>query len=221
MRLALRALADAAPSLRVEPEPEPAFGGDVEAEAAAPAGRPGSDSVAQTASPVAAREDDRPPTIVHRETVAPEAPAPPPLMPMPSIVPVTVARVDAPPPVAPAPERSESVVPADVARAPALGTSRDRPGGQAAPPLLRPQVSAQLRPPVGDLIAAPAAPAPPPRRDRPGSVLSGPPVEVTIGRVEIRVAPPAADRSERAQPAPAPPPALSLEEYLRRREASS
>jgi hypothetical protein len=48
-----------------------------------------------------------------------------------------------------------------------------------------------------------------------------PPVEVTIGRIEVRVRPPVVSRPAPAVPALAPEPALSLQEYLRRREASS
>jgi hypothetical protein len=52
-------------------------------------------------------------------------------------------------------------------------------------------------------------------------VAPRPSVEVTIGRVEVRVRPPSAPQREQREAAPARPSALSLEEYLRRRESSS
>jgi hypothetical protein len=45
-------------------------------------------------------------------------------------------------------------------------------------------------------------------------------VEVTVGRIEIRVRPPANSGTAGSHRAASPPPALTLEEYLRRREAS-
>lgn len=83
----------------------------------------------------------------------------------------------------------------------------------------RPEVSA---PPARATAAPPSAvPAPPPVRSVPraaripASPPAAPPIRVSIGRVEVRlVAPP-------APPSPSPPsqpkPAMSLDEYLRRR----
>jgi hypothetical protein len=46
-------------------------------------------------------------------------------------------------------------------------------------------------------------------------------VEVTVGRIEIRVRPPAQGDTSGSRRAVSPEPALTLEEYLRRREPST
>ncbi len=71
---------------------------------------------------------------------------------------------------------------------------------------IRPDVGSPIRPvlqPLPGTADRPVSPAPPPR----------PTIEITIGRVEVRLRPEAA---RPPQPAPRPKPALSLDDYLSR-----
>lgn len=75
----------------------------------------------------------------------------------------------------------------------------------------QPKSAAAIRPVV--------SPAPPfsAHHKREPAVASAPSIQVTIGRVEVRAAPPPA--SSRARPRPNQAPIMSLEEYLRQRAA--
>ena len=101
--------------------------------------------------------------------------------------------------VPPPAEASRDDVPADAA------------AGQPGP---RPAILEPLPLPV---IEPPAAP---PDRQPTQAADSGTSVEVTVGRIEIRVRPPAQSNTAGSRPAVSPPPALTLGDYLRSREAS-
>jgi len=68
------------------------------------------------------------------------------------------------------------------------------------------------------VLLAKAAQSPPPRREPAAAPASPPPVQITIGRVEVRAVHAPAERARSAAPAA---PRLSLDDYLRRRSGGS
>jgi len=78
---------------------------------------------------------------------------------------------------------------------------------RATPPVARPAV-----------LLAKAAQSPLPRREPAAALALQPPVQITIGRVEVRAVHAPAERARSAAPAA---PRLSLDDYLRRRSGGS
>jgi|GEM_PF-5704620 len=220
-RLAQRARAAGGGGLRVHAEIEPQHGliddedEDVGGEPVAAAEPGWTEPVAPTVTPRAsfsAIDSERPETERPRpfEVVTRELR----LMPMPLVV----------PPSADAESFASGVQP--VASSPTAGrvvaTGTPRPV-----PVSRPRVERveRERAVVRDAVLVPA-PLAPERKPvmtsgQESAAQSRPPIEVTVGRIEVRVRPPAPTRPDRDQRSIAPPAALTLEEYLRRREASS
>jgi hypothetical protein len=154
--------------------------------------------------PVAAeKEDGRRPAPEPQER-----PAPPPTQ-RPRVRPRS-SEVTSPPSPQPEPARVEST--------PAGPSATDAPRESVS---LRPPDAPSPRPPLGARTIEPSSlhrPAPPDRSPRdagaPERAAPAPTVHVTIGRVEVRAThAPAAS----ARPRSAPPPVMSLDEYLKRR----
>jgi hypothetical protein len=217
-RLAQRAIGGAAASMRAELDPDEVFGAaeDVEHEAVADAGSGEPPRTAPGVAPVVPGDTAAP---VVSERAAKRAPQPPatPLTPVPSIVPPSIIR-ERVPALADISEPSLPPPPGVRSQPVAARASLHRPGEPAAPPRAAPE---PLRPVPGALHPPLPQPAAPPRREPPAPPPVGPSVEVTIGRVEVRVRPPGAPEPGRREPSPAPLPALSLDDYLRGRESSS
>ena len=209
-RLAERALAVAGSSLSAPSQPE--FGVSEEAD----------EPTAEVRAPV---------EEAHDAPRGAAAPAPVAAAPEPAVAPAITAAV---PSIVPPPREAQSVAsprPAaerEPARPPATVRAREVVRRET---VLRERESAferettreLLRERIRQLAPVPPPPAPIVRRDdaHVAAAPAAPPVEVTIGRVEVRVRPPAAEPS-RTRVLPAEPaPALSLDEYLRRRETPS
>jgi hypothetical protein len=209
IRLAERALAETSRALEATTLPEPApFAGDDEDVTVA--AEPGS------GTPTTARaEDQRPaatPTVGPRGRRGPTGEAGAAghdrlvgarLVPVASVVPATPER--------PSSQAVSDPVEPTAAQGPSPGPVRTRPVPSA--PVLRP--------------AAPAPPPPvtvPPRTSDRTEPPAAPAVDVTVGRIEIHVRPPAPSTAlhgdePAARARPATP--MTLEEYLRRREAAT
>jgi hypothetical protein len=218
-RLAQRALSEATPSLRAEPEPDP---GPWDDEPAIAVVEPEvtTEPVAATGVPPSPHRLPSPLTgdPLPRGPAVRDAPARSEivrLVPIPAIIPPT--------PGTPAPAAA-----ADAGRVPTMdrrtttnpptSTDPERPGVVDRPR----SVSDRGVPPTPVLRPAPPTAAPPaaPIAPRVDPQVS-PAVEVTVGRLEIRVrAPSAGERTAAKQPdrGPAPAPELTLEDYLRSRE---
>jgi hypothetical protein len=205
-RLAERALNGAVSATRAAPEPEH---GQAALEEPGGASESAGTAAAQPLPEAPVGGDDR------ERALAPAPPAP--LAPMPTVIPPVIERrLMEPAAAAPAPPAAaEPRPPAPPVAVPAPPAPAPPRRGASSPPL-RPSAP----PHTGRLVALQPAPPEPPRRSG-GPPTTRPAVEVTIGRVEVRVRPPNAGPPQRRPSAPAPPPALSLDEYLRQREASS
>jgi len=133
--------------------------------------------------------------------------------PMPALIPMPVV-VPPAAPVIPDVRPTPATSPTDTVVAPIPMSS----ARQLIPE--REPITRQPREAVSILRAAAPLPDEPPRRT---SEVSATPstVEVTIDRVEVRVRPPASAQAHPASREPARPTALSLEEYLRLREAGA
>jgi hypothetical protein len=142
---------------------------------------------------------------------------------MPELVPLPRDRA-APPPPAPVPadeprnENAPIAVPPAAAR---LEAPAPEPAAPASPGERSPQPESPPAPPRLELkpILAPAPLVGQPERPReapvPPAVEPAPVVNITIGRIEVRAAPPKTDAL--ARKARSAPPVMSLEEYLKRR----
>jgi hypothetical protein len=216
-RLAQRAIGGAATSMRAELEPDEAFGAaeEVEQEAVTDRGSGDPPGAVPGVAPIVPG-DTTAPVSAERAAEGVPRPAATPLTPVPSIVPPSVIRERAPALAG----LSESTSPPPPARGPQPAGARAprRRLGELVTPA-RPALESS-RPVAGDLHPPRPQPLAPPRREPPAPPAAGPSVEVTIGRVEVRVRPPGAPEAGRREPSPAPQPALSLDEYLRRRESS-
>ena len=222
-RLAQRALSEATPSLRAEPEPDPGpIPWDDEPAVAVAHPEATTEPVAATGVLPSLKSLPAPLTggPVSRGPAVPDEPSRSEivrLIPIPAIIPPT--RGSPAPPAAP----DAGQVPTMGRRTttdPSTSTGTERHGmvdrpqrvpdrGVPPTPVLRPA------PPTAASPAAPTAS----RVDPPVS----PAVEVTVGRLEIRVRPPSAgERTTAKQPdrGPAPARALTLEDYLRSRETT-
>jgi hypothetical protein len=209
-RLAHRAIGGAGITVQPAPEPEPVW--DEE------------DTMDLASEVDAPPATDAPPTTdaVHSPAPVPAGPA------VASPVPGPVTPVSVPLPGRPADPVPGSPVVATPpsarasAAAPPLVPDPADPGNDSSPAgagtaQLR-QRAGTLEPPPMPLIGPHARP--PDHRPAPPTTPHTS-VEVTVGRIEIRVRPPAHGDTGRPRPAVSPAPALLLEEYLRRREASS
>lgn len=223
MRLAQRALGETAGSLRTEPEPDVGFGaveeiGEPAVPATADESRRGERGGAWSPS---VPESGQLVTEVAREGTS-GPPAAPPLAPIPSIVPPS--SVDDPRATLPDALETAPLAPA-APPTPAGARVRETPGGGRALRIGAHQVAARVTPSPrsasGHLIAPPPAPSSHPRRERADQQAAITSIDVSIGRVEVRVRAPAAPTRERRDRIPVPQPALPLDEYLRSREASS
>lgn len=222
-RLAHRALGDGGLTMLPDLEPEPPGDEDV-AESACGADTPLAPDVPRTADamrPPAGRavtDPVRPPAghaVADPARTTPATPVAPPAV----LLRVPEIRPDPVPPEL-APDTPQPFLPADAAVAPIpLPVEVGRDDGPAAPG------ARQLRARPGILEPLPlpttGAPAPPPDRQPAQAADPGTSVEVTVGRIEIRVRPPAQGDSAGSRRTAGPAPALTLEEYLRRRETSS
>lgn len=208
-RLAHRAIGGAGVTVQPAPEPEPAWGDEDAIEVAteadtppatdAPAADAAGSPAPRPAAPAVASPVPGPVTPVLVPLPGPQAdpvPGSPVLAASPSAGPAAAA----PPPVPERPEAGNDHSPA------VAGTGEPR------------QRAGTLEPPPVPVIEPPARP--PDHRPAPAAAAQTS-VEVTVGRIEIRVRPPAHGDTGRPRPAASPAPALPLEEYLRRRETSS
>ena len=209
-RLAHRAIGVVGVTMQPAPEPEPVWDEGDALELATEV-----DAPPATGAPPAAGAVRFPAPLPSAPVVAGPVPGPvtPVLVPMPGppADPVPGNPVLATPPsalasaVAPPPLPDPADVNSDSSRADA-GTEQPR------------QRTGALEPPPMPVIGPPARA--PERRSAPAATPHTS-VEVTVGRIEIRVRPPAHEDTGRPRAGVGPAPALPLEEYLRRREASS
>jgi hypothetical protein len=154
---------------------------------------------------------------------------PPRRVPIPTTVEAPAHVVAQPPPAArpepeasPAPARAPKVVHtldpipgADVDRAPARPLVPPR----TPPPTAAPVRSDRTTAPAAPILPAAALvprPIPEPRRLRPAGPAEPPVVRITIGRIDVRAIPTATPTEIKDRPAPRKP-AMSLEDYLARR----
>ena len=209
-RLAYRAIGDAGLTMRPEPEPEPARYDD---DAVGPASEADAPPVLDTS---AAADAMRSPADQPGKQVA-TGPVRRPVMPV--LLPVPGPRPD------PAPADLAPTTPRPVRPAAATLSSRSGPGEAASDDGPADADTRPLRYRAGMLEPPPLPVIEPPALalDRQPALGADPrtSVEVTVGRIEIRVRPPAPGDTVGSRRAASPAPALSLEEYLRRREASS
>ncbi|GAA0311681.1 hypothetical protein [Kineococcus aurantiacus] len=227
-RLAARALGVGAPVVDARvledpgplPDPDRELGADPGVDHA-PVPPPAAPVLRPSPTAPAAREQPAP-APVHADTPAPEAPRTP--------VPTTPHpphRTPPPPVLAPVPV----IVPAG--RPGPLPVSVDDPPdvallrGGTVPDGVVAVAQVPRSATTGALVLTPRpAPAGPPDLpdppDRPAPPTAAPTVHVTVGRIEVRLHPPLrASRDGDPAAPPAAAPALSLEEYLRRREEPS
>ena len=169
------------------------------------------------AEPAAAEISPAPSAEMPRTPAGAAPPAHAPLAPPATSMPTAAARW-MPPAASPPVERSAGPA--------APGDQRQRAGDRTDP-----RATGRLQPPM--ILAQPARSTPLPptaapfpgtatrlprgtRPERPAEGTTAPTIQVTIGRLEVRATPPPAAGS-RLESAPAPRPAPTLEDYLRRR----